>query len=593
MEMKRIILILCLSVVAIISISSIVGGLMDNCPQPSVTEQTENWFPYTNQDLLVKSTNGTLYTMWEDDTSSTRIELMSSTDMYNWSLIHEFDGRLFQSMMALNSSGILHMMLYNDTIYDHIEFNLTTLTNVSKTIGVITGASISWGGKFIVNSTDGLRMVAHNVTPSKCGLYLYNGSVWEFVKLPGASDTYTTMAIQTNDTLYIATAGASNTVNVYSWDGTGFTDLGGGSTGGAFGGGSTDILMNNTSVMVTTIGINMPNHIGKVFLSDLPAISWTAYDFPVVWDNPLWVNGSRLELICAITAEEVSYNFSYFDGSWIEYKNITVWDSGDYTSSVPLVRATRFHEPDFYSNTLDGIYSDNGADYCYYFKMFPDVAPSFLNLTVNTTYNELYLVNVDPKDLNPQDTLVSVFQDTNAEDNWLVYSGGVLSGTVGETDYGNTTVWAKISFDDGTTNFTFNFTFNSERQQLLYTASLPHGYLNIHYRGTVSTANNTTWYAITNAGWASVDNTTGEITGYPRDLGNFWFHIYVNDTNSNNTDDRNITVVVGIHPADTSSKITYLIMPIIMAVVGLVIVVTILYGILNSMGSTFNRFGKS
>ena len=592
--MKKTALIFSFLAIIVVSISLTVGGSMDDCPQPSVTEQTEDWEPITNQDLLVKSMNGTLYTMWEDASSPDRIELLMSTDGYNWSSIHEFDGKVYQSMMALNSTGILHMILNQGlTKFDHIVFNLTTMTNTSVTNDAITG-STPFGGKLIINSTDGLRMIMHD---SKYGLYLYNGSVWDYVDLPGSAGFYTSMAIQTNDTLYIGTQGSStNSVNMYSWDGAGFSDLGGGASGGVFGCGATDILMNNTSIMVTIIGLKVGGHDCRVFLSDLPAISWTIYTFPAAgsWNNPLWLNGSRLELMNSKTSEEVSFNFSYFfDGSWVEYKNITIWDSGDHTGHAILSRATRFHEPDFYSNTLDGIYTGFRSDYCYYFKIFPNATSSFLNLTVNTTYNELYSVNIDPKDLNPQDIIISILQDTNAEDDWLEYSGSMLSGTVGETDYGNTTVWVIISFDDGTVNFTYNFTFNSERVNLLNTTTLPHGYLNIHYRGTVSTANNTTWYAITNAGWASVDNTTGEITGYPRALGTFWFHIYVNDTNSNNTDDGNFTVVIGIHPGDIPSRITYLVTPIVIAVVGVVITVAILFGILRSMESTFNRFGKS
>ena len=594
MEMKRMVLILCLSVAIILSISFIVGGSMDDCPQPTTDQNLEDWEPIPNEDVLVKSMNGTLYTIWQDDSAS-RLQLLSSTDGYNWSSIHKFDGMIYNSAMALNSTGILHMMLFQGLAnYDHVAFNLTTRTNTSVIVDAIIDCSAPFGGKLIINSTDGLRMVKMNT--SKYGLYLYNGSVWDHVPLPGEANFYTSMAIQKNDTLYIGTHGSSMEVNIYSWDGVGFSDLGSVPSGGSFGCGATDILMNNTSIMVSIIGLVIPTFDNRVIISDLPTISWTSYQFPadVQLNSPLWVNGSRLELICPETAEEVSFNFSYFfDGSWVEYKNITIWDSGDHSGSVTLVRATRFHEPDFYSDILDGIYSDHPAGNCYYFRIFPNAASSFLNLTLNTTYNEPYSMNIGLKDLNPQDTIVSVLQDMNAEDDWLSYSGGILSGTVGETAYGNTTVWVIISFDDGSVNFTYNFTFNSERVKLLNTTSLPHGYLNIHYRGTVSVMNNTTWYAVTNANWASVDNTTGEITGYPLALGNFWFHIYVDDTNSNNTDDGNFTVVIGIHPDDTPSKITYLVTPIVIAVVGVVIVVAILFGILRSMGSTFDRFGRS
>lgn len=598
--MKRTILVFCLLVIGIVSISLTVGGYVDdNCPQLSDTGIEGAWTPLPNEDLLVKSSNGTLYALVSTGTYG--LELHASTDGYNWSSIHVFDGKINGNCIGINSTGILHMLIRQDgDKMAHFAFNLSTRTNVSTNVEAIPDAGTDWESKMMINSTDGIRALLYNYTDSKAGLYFWNGSdPWDHMAIPADADGYTSGAIASNNSIYIATHSGSNNVNVYCWDDANATilDLGGVASGGSFGAGATDLLMNETTIMAVVSGLGIPSEIG-VMVSDLPAISWTIYDFPVDGFSPgFFLNGSRLELVCPADVNHRTWNFSYYvGGEWIEDSTIQIHSSStDGTTWYMLFRATRFHEPDFTSGVLDGIIMNvvGGFNIPYYFRIFPNNASSFLNLTANTTYNEPYSMKIDPKDLNPQDIIVSVLQDTNAEDNWLDYSGGIISGTVGETDYGNTTVWARISFNDGTVNFTFNFTFNSERQRLLNITTLPHGYLRIHYRGTVSVMNNTTWYAVTNAGWASVDNTTGEITGYPLALGNFWFHIYVDDINSNNIDDQNFTVVIGISPTDTSSKITYLVTPIVIAVVGVVIVVTILFGILRSMGSTFDRFGKS
>jgi len=592
------VLILCLSAVGIISISSIVGGsITDNCPQIDAGDFERNIVMVPNQDHLVKSTNGTLYVCWNTG-EFLDFGLFKSTDGYNWSLVEEFEG-YFYGAMALNSTGVLHILTSDSD--KHIVFNLTTETQVTSY--TISGVGVAYI-KMVINSTDGIRFVGENASQGKAGLYFFNGSggdpTWTFAAAPvmTANPTNMPMCIAANDTIYIASDdGASYNTVMVCWDESNltFAELGVEWTGGSMAAAGYDILVNDTTIMVVSVGVGMGTKDIRILVSDLPAISWANYTFPGN-DNRIpffWMNDSRMEVVCPTAAAATTWNFSYCVGTtWTEYTSLYLADS--FTNKHKwTMRVTRFHEPDF-SDGLDGLFGlDDSTDDPYYFRIFPNNASSFLNLTVNTTYNELYSVNIDPKDLNPQDTIVLILQDTNAEDNWLVYSGGILSGTVGETAYNNTTVWANISFDDGTINFTYNFTFNSERQHLLYSFTLPHGYLRIHYRGTVSTANNTTWYAITNAGWASVDNTTGEITGYPGSRGSFWFHIYVNDTNSNNTDDRNFTVVIGIHPTDTPSKITYLVVPIVIAVVGLVLVVTILFGILRSMGSTFDRFGKS
>lgn len=595
--MKRIVLILWLLVIAIVSISLTVGGSMEkNCPQIHYEDLIveTNWDVNPNEDYLVKSMNGTLYAVVNGDYAE--FGLFKSIDGYNWSMIEEFDGHT-AGAMALNSTGVLHILGASSD--KHIVYNLTTETQVTSY--TISGTSPSGTIKMVINSTDGIRFVGKNNSQSKIGLFFFNGSAWNFAGAPliDYSSIMTPMCIAANDTIYIAgdDGFGNNNVVIVCWDESNlsFAVLGVEPTGGSTVGVASDIFVNETMIMVQSVGINPGTNDVRILVSDLPEISWANYTFPNnVGKKPFfWLNGSRLEVVCPTTDVSTSWNFSYCVGTtWTEYTSLYLVDS--FTEDhYWTVRVTRFHEPDF-SDGLDGIFGkDSSYDDPYYFKIFPNSASSFLNLTVNTTYNELYSVNIDPKDLNPQDTIVLVLQDMNAEDDWLDYSGGILSGTVGETTYGNTTVWVIISFDDGSVNFTYNFTFNSERIQLLYTTSLPHGYLNIHYRGTVSVMNNTTWYAVTNADWASVDNTTGEITGYPLALGNFWFHIYVNDTNSNNTDDGNFTVVVGIHPDDTPSKITYLVLPVVIAVVGVVIVVAILFGILRSMGSTFDRFGKS
>ncbi len=597
--MKKTALIFCLLAIIIVSISLTVGGsIMDNCPQISDNNEDTNIDIQANQDLLVKSANGTLYAMWNIDDSN--FGIFKSTDGYNWSLVKGFVGSFVGASpgsIALNSTGVLHILTYGSN--EHIVFNLTTETQ-------ITSYTISDAGgymKMVINSTDGIRFTGTNSSQSTFGLYFFNGSAWTFAAAPGGAilGTFNTpMCIAANDTIYIATddGQANYNILIFCWDESNQTwaEIGDEYTGGTMMGVPSDILVNDTTIMVGSMGIGIGSKDIRILVSDLPAISWSNYTFPDdAGKSPsFWLNDSRLEVVCPTAEASTTWNFSYCVGTtWTEVTSLYLVDS--FTNDHRWVmRVIRFHNTDFTSGLLDGIFAeDDIANDPYYFRIFPNAAPSFLNLTVNTTYNELYLADIDPKDLNPQDIIISILQDMNAEDDWLSYSGGVLSGTVGETAYNNTTVWANISFDDGTINFTYNFTFNSERQHLLYSFTLPHGYLRIHYRGTVITANNTTWYAVTNAGWASVDNTTGEITGYPGSRGSFWFHIYVNDTNSNNTDDGNFTVVIGIHPDDIPSRITELLIPVVIAVVGVVLVVTILFGVLRSMGSTFDRFGKS
>ena len=598
MKTRKILLGLLLFVTTIFVMVNVSAYIVDT-PQPDTgpSHETAAW-PNANSIYTVRTSNGTIYTLWNYGEGS-RTKILRSEDGFNWSEVIQVDGLAVGSLIAVNSTDIIHLLCNNGTAgLDHVIFNPSTGSNVSITKNAISYANRIQGGRLMVNSTDGLRVNLYNESNSKVSLYFYNGSSWDSAVVPLTAGFRTTACIAENDTIYVQTVDTAN-LDFFCWDESNDTwaTLETFNTAGAFGGRASALLMNNTTIMCVGDGVGFDSHDRFVITSPLPAVTWTKYDFldNDESDHALWVNGSRLELIAVEDGGNV-WNFSYFvDDAWTEYTSVEV-NSGTIPPMVFCARTARW-EYDFFSGRLDGIVwiepNDDNLKYLYYIQIFPNVAPSFLNLTIDTTYNEVYSVNIDPKDVNPQDIIVSVLQDMNAEDDWLGYSGGVLSGTVGETAYNNTTVWVEISFDDGTTNFTFNFTFDSERVQMLYTTSLPHGYLNIHYRGTVSVVNNTTWYVVTNAGWANVDNTTGEITGYPLSLGSFWFHIYVNDTNSNNTDSGNFTIVIGISPGDTASRITYILIPILIAIVGLVITVAVLYSIFGSLGSTFNKFGKS
>lgn len=601
MMTRKMLLGLLFFVIAIFAMASASAYIMEN-PEPTTGYDESGWDPITVNDLIVKSTNGTLYTVWDPGMDTNEIGLFESTDGgYNWTFIHLFGGEIQTTSMALDSSGDLRMLFSeNSNKLSYVVFNLTTLTNTTHMVDTIGGTpSGAYGCQMLINSTDGIRAIYKNDTTH--GIYFYNGSTWDWMPLPEDSDFMSAGCLAANDTIYIASQyGSGNILGVYCFDevsGGGLILLDTYDTGDMFSA-CIDIMVNNTTLMINSIGLGSSGF-STILVSDLPAISFTEYDWPV--DNSggtqfFWMNGSRIEYGTPTDDDRDVWNFSYIDGTtWINHTTVRIKADGATGKIYLFPRTARNHEPDFFSETLDllGMIKIGGKNYVRFLKIFPNAAPSFLNLTVDTTYNEPYSVNIDPKDLNPQDNVTSVLQNMSAEDDWLGYSGGVLSGTVGETDYNNTTVWVRISFDDGTTNFTYNFTFDSERIQLLYTTTLPHGYLNIHYRGTIRAVDNTTWYAVTNAGWASVDNTTGEITGYPSSRGNFWFHIYLDDVNSNNTDDWNITVVIGISPGDTASQITELIVPILIAVVGLVITIAVLFGVFGSLGSTFNRFGKS
>lgn len=603
MMTRKVLLGLLLFVMAIFTTVGVSAYFAD-CP-PIGTPMVDNYYwNMARMPQAAKADNGTLYALVGSETGGGGSLLYESTDAYNWTYVHTFNGSIGETVMAINSTGILHIMSYESLNHmSYIAFNLTTRTNVTYWPDSIY-PMVPVYPQMLINSTDGIRFISSNLT--HMGIWFYNGSDFTYMDIPGSRiEGQSSMCLAENDSIYIGASTSSGNFDFWCWDEGNNTlvDLGSAVTGT----GNTyicDIFVNNTTIAAygcdTGGSYSMP-----LVYSNLPGISWivedrtTPYMYPACFFH---MNGSRLEMTGPTDEWGHIWNTSYLDGdAWTELTSFRVDDPENIDWEMvyyPSIRRNRFHESDFWSDVLEmKVFCINEFTFLggwdVWCRIYPNAAPSFLNLTVDTTYNETYLVNIDPRDLNPQDNVTSVLQDMNSEDDWLDYSGGMLSGTVGETDYGNTTVWVRISFDDGIANFTFNFTFNSERIQLLYTTSLPHGYLNIHYRGTIRVVNNTTWYAVTNAGWASIDNTTGEITGYPSSRGSFWFHIYLDDVNSNNTDDWNITIVIGIHPGDTPSKITELVTPIVIAVVGLVLVVTILYSIMGSLGSTFNRFGKS
>lgn len=608
MMTRKMLLGLLFFVIAIFAVASVSAYIVDSPRMYDKVVDGLSLWPNPASNTVAKSSNGTLYAMTveprdDDYQYDDYLRLYSSIDGYNWTHIQNFKGSMASTCMAINSTGDLHILTRETNSYlSYIVFNLTTLTNTTywkDCIGSVGGVN----ARMEINSTDGIRAVYSN--GSRQGIYFFNNTTFDYMAIPGTSDQKSAaITIAENNSMYFGGYnGVAGEVGFWCWDDENATlvDLGSVTVDASGVIACSDIFVNNTTIAAIAwkAGGNL-----KLIYSDLPAISWTVENRILDGRWFFHMNGSRLELTGPVT--ETAWNPKYWNtsylnaGTWTEIRNVTLIDPDEeamLTAPYFSIRRNRFHEPDFWSSIVDMKFYVN-LDLLYvgweaWGQLYPNAAPSFLNLTVDTTYNETYLVNIDPKDLNPQDNVTSVLQDMNAEDDWLDYTGGVLSGTTGETSYGNTTVWVEISFDDGTTNFTYNFTFNSERIQLLYTTSLPHGYLNIHYRGTIRVVDNTTWYAVTNAGWASVDNTTGEITGYPSSRGDFWFHIYLDDINSNNTDDWNITVVIGISPGDTASQITELIVPILIAVAGLVIVVAVLLGVFGSLGSTFNRFGKS
>lgn len=582
--------------VSIFTMASVSAYIVDG---PPIYEESIVGFGLpgsASQNTVAKSSNGTLYVL-AADVSNDHARLYKSINGYNWTQIHTFSGDVYDACMAINSTGILHILISETSNYlSYIAFDPTVLVNITYWQNCICPVGM-YACRMEINSSDGIR--AMYINGSHYGIYFFNGSDFTYMDIPGSSNMgRSAITIAENDTIYMVGGSATGSVTFSCWDEGNSTlvDLGTVNVGGS----TTkcgDIFVNNTTIAALAVRIAATT---KLIYSSLPGISWITEDR----DSGLrffHMNGSRLELTGPSESTSKIWNTSYYNGSsWTEIRNIRLVDSSEEDYSIwyyPSFRRNRFHEADFWSGKFDMKWycknSSESTGFEVWAQIYPDVAPLFSDLVVDTTYNESYLVDINPRDLNPQDIIVSVLQDTNAEDDWLEYSGGVLSGIVGETAYNNTTVWIEISIDDGITNFTHNFTFISERQQLLYTTSLPQGYLNVHYRGGLSIMNNTTWYVVTNANWADVDNTTDEITGYPPIRGSFWFHIYVNDVNSNNMDDRNITVVVGIHPTDMPSKITYLVTSVVMVVVGVVVVITILYSILGSMGSTINRFGKS
>ena len=606
---RKMLLILLLLSATIIAIASASAYIVDSPRMYDKVVDGFSFWPNPASNTVAKSSNGTLYAMTvepkdDDYQYEEYLRLYSSTDGYNWTHIHNFTGFITYTSMAINSTGDLHIITQETTSYlSYIVFNLTTLTNTTywkDCIGTVVSAN---NPRMEINSTDGIRAIYTNNTVQ--GIYFFNNTTFDYMPIPGTSDQKSAaITIAENNSMYIGGYnGVAGEVRFWCWDDENATlvDLGSEYVDASGVIACSDIFVNNTTIAAIAWKVGGEC---KVIWSSLPDISWSNESRVLDARRFFHMNGSRLEMTGPAT--ETAWNPKYWNtsylnaGTWTEIRNVTLIDPDEEAMiSAPYfsIRRNRFHEPDFWLSIVDMKFYVN-LDLLYvgweaWGQLYPNAAPSFLNLTVDTTYNESYLVNIEPKDLNPQDNVTSVLQDMNAEDDWLDYTGGILSGTTGETSYGNTTVWVRISFDDETTNFTYNFTFNSERIQLLYTTTLPHGYLDIHYRGTIRVVNNTTWYAVTNAGWASVDNTTGEITGYPSSRGNFWFHIYLEDINSNNTDDWNITVVIGIRPGDTSTQITELIVPILIAVAGLVVTIAVLYGVFGSLGSTFNRFGKS
>ena len=462
------------------------------------------------------------------------------------------NGTLFVSYMISGAASPRYMFL-----------NVTTNTILDSGL-IYDGAFLAGASVTVINSTGGIRYLGHEFnggTNPPWRLCFYNGSSWTSAVIKvtlndAGTEDYGAMTIAANDSIYMALgdintgmAGTGEKVWIYMWNDSsgapvkkvylGYADCDGYTAMFNTAFGAMDIEVNSTHIAVA-IGDSVGSTAGIMCMQKIHDISllWPQQVIWPVWQNALWVNGTRIEAWGYSSTTYQLINFTYWDGTtWTEYYNFTISSESKGTFFIPRVVRTPDYE---FGETLEGMFFSPGSatvtwDF-YWVQIFPNNAtPVNLSYPNNMHYDEVISKEIGIYDLNPQNNILVGVIDTNTNLTMEHPSNWNVSGTNDIEEYGLTACYLEIYITDGTSNISKNWTFNSNRmladfsysisgKTIMFTdESLGYGpiYLWDFGDGNNSTSQNPTHiygdygtYSVTftvTGEYGAIDNTTVEI----------------------------------------------------------------------------------